>query len=135
MESRMAKQVLTVDQVAYLKEKGWNTQDGSMCWIRRVSGDWDLVANDEWLDRRKDFMKVVTTYTLQDIMEKLPKVIWLKEKYGLSLVIDFPTNRIMYCNTSEDGRIIARYWQNIIEENLLQAAFRIMIWCLEKGYL
>lgn len=131
----MTKQVLTVDQVAYLKEKGWNTQDGSMCWIRQVNGDWDLVANDEWLDRRKDFMKVVTTYTLQDIMEKLPKVIWLKEKYGLSLVIDFPTNRIMYCNTSEDGHITARYWQNIMEENLLQAAFRIMIWCLEKGYL
>lgn len=106
-----------------------------MCWIKRPNSDWELVVNDEWVDRRKDFIKVVTTYTLQDVIEKLPKVIWLKEKYGLSLVIDFSTNRIIYCNTSEDGRIIARYWQSVAEENLLQAAFQTMIWCLEKGYL
>lgn len=135
MESKMVKQVLTVDQVTCLKEKGWNTQDGSMCWIRRVSGDWDLVANDEWLDRRRDFMKVVTTYTLQDIIEKLPKVILLKDGDGLSFMVDFSTNRMMYCGTSDDGRIIAKYWQSIAGEGLLQAAFQTMIWCLEEGYL
>ena len=135
MKNRMIRQVLTVDQVASLKEKGWNTQDGSMCWIRQVNGDWDLVANDAWLNRRKDFMKVVTTYTLQDIMERLPKVIWLKDGNGLSFMMDFSTNRMMYCSTSDDGRIIANYWQIIAGEDLLQAAFRTMIWCLEKGYL
>lgn len=100
-----------------------------------MNGDWDLVANDAWLDRRKNFMKVVTTYTLQDIMEKLPKVIWLKDGNGLSFMVDFSTNRMMYCSTSDDGRIIANYWQSIAGEDLLQAAFRTMIWCLEKGYL
>lgn len=106
-----------------------------MCWIKRLNSEWELVVNDEWIDRRKELMKVVTTYTLQDIMEKLPKVIWLKGGRSLSFVIDCSTNRMMYCDTSEDGRIVARYWQNIIGEDLLQAAFRTMVWCLKKGYM
>lgn len=106
-----------------------------MCWIKHLNANWELAINDEWVERRKDLMKVIYTYTLQDIIERLPKVIWLKDGNGLSFMVDFSTNRMMYCGTSDDGRIIAHYWQSIAGEDLLQAAFQTMIWCLEKGYL
>ena len=83
-----SKQVLLVEQMTHLQELGLDTSDGSMCWCYALSyknAKWELEIYEDVIDQKRDsnFWETLPTYTLQDILDKLPPVI--KKYYWLAI--------------------------------------------------
>lgn len=64
------KQVLSVGQIKHLKKIGFDTSDGSMCFEWNESDPDNMVVTSLDADTNYDYCR--TTYTLQDILDKLP---------------------------------------------------------------
>ena len=68
----MAKQTLSIEQMQHLQELGLDTSNASMCWIKTPNGR-DLTFNDEWMNLEESNLDPVPAYTLQDVLDALPK--------------------------------------------------------------
>lgn len=125
-----SKQVLSVEQMKHLQELGLETSDGSMVfqrdsatrheWVLHVMGYADVSL------REKEF-----TYTLQDILGKLPRYI-----------NDFGTKYKLHIESTFTGAWCVSYKIGICEEfifklsgNLLDAAYEMLCWCIENRYI
>lgn len=64
------KHVLSIEQILHLKELGLDTSDGSMCFEWNESDSDNMVVTSLDADTNYDYCR--TTYTLQDILDKLP---------------------------------------------------------------
>lgn len=68
-----SKQVLSVEQMEHLQELGLDTSDGSMCFEWNDSDSDNMVVTSPDADTNYDYYH--ETYTLQDILDKLPRYI------------------------------------------------------------
>ena len=64
------KQVLSVEQMKHLQKIGFDTSDGSMHFEWNESDSDNMVVTSLDADTNYDYCR--TTYTLQDILDKLP---------------------------------------------------------------
>lgn len=124
------KQVLSVGQMKHLQELGLDTSDASMCWIKDSEGNRFLSVNDEYC-YEMSHLSPVPTYTLQDILDKLPRYI-----------NDFGTKYKLHIEPTFAGPWCISYQMGICEplifelaENLLDAAYDMLCWCIENGYV
>ena len=128
-----SKQVLDVQQMQHLQELGLDTSNASMCWIKTPNGR-DLTFNDEWMNLEESILDPVLAYTLQDVLDALPKEI---SKDGCtwyaSLYIDFENNRIAYGNTDRYGFEV--YHEIMIEKDLIDAAYSMLCWCIDNKFV
>lgn len=119
------KQVLSIDQMKHLQELGLDTSDASMVfqrssatrheWVLHVMGYADVSL------REKEF-----TYTLQDILDKLPPSI----NWNPLIIVG---NSVMYSAGYGEG-----YDEPIKifkEESLLESAYKMLCWCVENRYI
>lgn len=114
------EQVLSIEQMVHLKELGIDTSDASMAWA------WDdVVPNNSVL---MDLGYGGTpTYTIGDLIEKLPKHIE-SDDYPGDLMIDFGSNDLCYANWI--GCEINRHLQSIGFDNgsLKDALYKCICW-------
>jgi hypothetical protein len=124
MKSKLA---LSVEQMKHLQELGLDTSDASMLfqrgsatrheWILHVMGDADVSL------REKEF-----TYTLQDILDKLP--------HYLNPV---PFEQTLFAWMIERDTIAYRNVYECIKQFsntcLIDAAYEMLCWCIENGYI
>ena len=138
----MKNQVLSINQMQHLKELGLDTSKASMCWLKDLTKEiaeekeidmttgWNLDFNN--LDFYKyEWMVGVPTFTLQDILELLPKEISRDGcTWSASLYIDYENNRIAYGNTDRCGFEV--FLETKIEKNLIDAAYQTLCWLKEN---
>lgn len=124
-----SKQVLSVEQMMHLKELGLDTSDGSMCFEWNESDSDNMVATSPDADTNYDYYH--ETYTLQDILSKLPRYI-----------NDFGVMYKMCVEPLFSGPWAISYQKSISEpfivkfsRNLLDAAYEMLCWCIENGYI
>ena len=77
---KIEEQVLSIEQMKHLQELGVDTSDASMCWVAGEDtftdeGEWDLIIPNNFL-----LPYNIPTYTIGDLIEKLPKRIPHKYK-------------------------------------------------------
>ena len=77
---KIEEQVLSIEQMKHLQELGVDTSDASMCWVAGEDastdeGEWDLIIPNNFL-----LPYNIPTYTIADLIEKLPKRIPHKYK-------------------------------------------------------
>lgn len=127
----MSKQCLSIEQMQHLNELGVDIRTASLCWVCLNSEPYLSFYNKDY---PQEDTKVIPAFTLQDILDLLPKDI-CKEgcTWAASLYIDYENNRIAYGNTDRYGFEI--YHERIIEETLIDAAYEMLCWCIENGYL
>lgn len=124
------KQVLSVGQMKHLQELGLDTSDASMCWIKDCEGNRFLSVNDEYC-YEMSHLSPVPTYTLQDILDKLPRYINdFGTKYKLHIE---PTFAGPWCISYQIG--ICEPFVFKLAENPLNAAYEMLCWCIENGYV
>lgn len=126
-----------------LKELGVDTSKASMCYISKYpSCDFD--DGDQTVVVSKDFNKSLynefgPAFTLQDIIELLPAKIQKNAEYDLTIHKDF----LLYSCEGKNKCVACRpliffdsfdTW-NDIEVGLIGAAYEMLIWAAEKGYL
>lgn len=141
----MSKQVLSIEQMQHLQDLGLDTSKASMCWLKDITKEiaegkeidmstgWNLDFNNPEF-YKYEWMEGVPTFTLQDILDVLPKDISREGcTWSASLYIDYENNRIAYGNTDRDGFEI--YYKVPICENIIDAAYEMLCWCIENSYI
>ena len=128
-----SKQVLSIDQMKHLRELGLDTSDASMCWCYALSyknAKWELEIYEDVINQKRDstFWKIIPTYTLQDILDKLPPVI--KKYFCLSIRVS--EYKKMWHVEYEGAGCILSYFHL---KNLIDAAYEMFCWCVENGYI
>lgn len=121
-----SEQVLSIDQMKHLHELGLDTSDASMVfqrgsatrheWVLHVMGYADVSL------REKEF-----TYTLQDILDKLPPSIG-----NNTLALQRHGDKWM-CLYIEPYTRYSLHME--IKEKCIYAAYDMLCWCIENGYI
>lgn len=130
----MKKICLSIDQMLQLKELGVEIKDASMCWVRDPEGNYSLSLHDEYC-YEMSFMNPVPAFTLQDMIDELPKRFQFKMEGNCGRYCDLEIQKlfngwnIMYTELGYDV-------VHLIEsESLLDAAFDMLVWLAKHGYL
>ena len=130
--------VLSIEQMTRLKELGVDTSKASLRYVylptaRSIFNETDELESEPTLFACKpDMLEGYPTFALQDVIELLPKVI-IKEGLYLHLNISITYSKwycfeYSFCNGSQFNSFISR-------ENILDAAYQMLIWVVENGYL
>ena len=128
--------VLSIEQMAKLKELGVDTSKASMCYISKYTSC-DFDDGDEIVVVCNDFNKRLynefgPAFTLQDIIELLPKSILINSvKHWICvspncLLTEF---QVMYVDGDNSYAVMRQ------DQSLLQAAYNMLLWVIENGYL
>lgn len=126
----MKNQVLSINQMQHLKELGVDTSKASMCWLQFGDEDPVLSIHDEYCYESSS-LQATLTFTLQDILELLPKEISRDGcTWSASLYIDYENNRIAYGNTDRYGFEV--FLETKIENRLIDAAYQTLCWLKEN---
>ena len=124
-----SKQLLDVHQMQHLQELGLDTSNASMCWIKDTEGNQHLSVHDEYC-YEASFMNPIPAYTLQDVLDLLPKSIGVEYIYDLCI---FPES-ISYTQFI-GGEINDILFAVPINESLIDAAYSLLCWAIENGYV
>ena len=131
----MAKQTLSIEQMQHLQELGLDTSNASMCWIKTPNGR-DLTFNDEWMNLEESILDPVPAYTLQDVLDALPKFYHIANIGWTKLSIRVNTTKeweIGYVYTDELSKYA--YGCRILGKELIDAAYELFCWCVEWGFV
>jgi hypothetical protein len=119
------KQVLSFKQMKHLQKIGFDTSDGSMCFEWNESDSDNMVVTS--LDADTNYDHCRTTYTLPDILDKLPCFIG-NEVLTIKKFADSYACLYMEPYTRSIG--------NITEgKELIDATYEMLCWCIENGYV
>ena len=129
------KQVLSIEQMQHLQELGLDTSNASAEYYRMSEKmDWFLVFGCRSKEELLDTEENIPAYTLQDVLELLPKEIKPAEKRHW-LRIDLADECIYYYHETIDlmehrDKVFSYYG-----EELIDAAYNALCWCIENGYV
>lgn len=131
-----SKQVLSIEQMKHLQELGLDTSDASMYWKRVSHGSRiDDKSKGKWfLSLQKGFQtcgfmsyETLPTYTLQDILDKLPEHIQIYNFYMFKKVGLW---YFMYTDGYEDKSF---HFEKSLQA--IDAAYYMLCWCIQKGFV
>lgn len=123
-----SKYVLSVEQMIHLQELGLSTSDGSMCFEWNESDADNMVVTSPDADTNYDYYH--ETYTLQDILDKLPTLIIISSDFYKICIEPSCGYWDIYYYKSDATELISKKSENIID-----AAYDMLCWCIENGYV
>ena len=122
---KIEEQVLSIEQMKHLQELGVDTSDASMCWV--ADNEWE--SEEDWhVTIPNNFLmpyNTIPTYTIGDLIEKLPKYYYAKE------------NPIEMCAINGSGAFVVNYY-NIAntyimkDDTIKNALYKLLCWVAEK---
>lgn len=131
----MKEQVLSIEQMKHLQGLGLDTSNASMClccFRENIDEEWELEIYENVLNQKRDstFWETLPTYTLQDILDKLPKRIET-EDYEFELYIYYHENGVSVFYDDGDITQLAFF----SKPTLLESAYEMLCWCIGNGYV
>lgn len=131
-----SKQVLSIEQMKHLQELGFDTGNASMHWQYLPTADAIINGTDEIEEEpclfvsQPNMKHEYPAYTLQDILDKLPKRIET-EDYEFELYIYYHENGVSVFYDDGDITQLAFF----SKPTLLESAYEMLCWCIENGYV
>ena len=126
----MTKQVLDVQQMQHLQELGMKMDyDTLYRYVKFEDTDWLLKPFSD-LNIIGISCKYIPAYTLQDVLDLLPKSIGVEYIYDLCI---FPES-ISYTQFI-GGEINDNLFAVPINESLIDAAYSLLCWAIEKKFV
>lgn len=126
-DKKIMRQVLSIEQMLRLRELGVDTGDASMEWVRDtyIPGlPYELLLKDQ---RTGTTYEKIPAYTLQDILDKLPKQ------------IDEYTLQIRHAHGYWVCEYIKPYYNlGIVEikhDELIDSVYEMLMWCINNGHV
>ena len=127
-----SKQVLDVQQMQHLQELGMKMDyyDTLYSYVKFEDSDWLLKPSSD-LNIIGISCKYIPAYTLQDMLDALPKMIYPFPTHKIGFELWIGSGKIFYANmfNSEDVSKIRD------DEELIDAAYELLVWCIEQGYI
>lgn len=121
----MSKQVLSIEQMNHLQELGLDKSDASMCFEWNESDVDNMVVTSPDANTNYDYYH--ETYTLQDILGKLPCFI---DTYVLTLQKLARTGTCLYMEPYSRSILILKE-----DKEFIDATYEMLCWCIENGYV
>lgn len=131
----MKNQVLSVEQMKHLQKLGVDTSKAKMSWyaIYETLPNWynELNIRDDVFDKN---YPSVPTFTLQDILEMIPKTILFKEEvYHFEMLKGNERYTIGYSRVNDDNDLES--YIVITESNILTCAYETLCWLVRNKYI
>ena len=133
----MSKQCLDVQQMQHLQEMGLKLKETMLYWVV-----YEVGHENNFVTTKENAMEVIDescgmlpAYTLQDVLDALPIEIKYKDK-RCWLCIELADEMIGYYY--EDYHLEHKWvYHEVVmkDENLIDAAYRLLIWVIENGYI
>ena len=131
---KIEEQVLSIEQMKHLQELGVDTSDASMVWIKQDSTLLPDNIKELWLvDTYRDSLKplveqedsdFVQTYTIGDLIEKLPKHFNTKEEQISMVAINGSgAFEVWYDNVPKSNKR---------DGTIKNALYKLLCWVAEK---
>ena len=126
-----SKQVLDVQQMQHLQELGIRMElyTTLFCYVKFEDTDWLLKPISDLSTIGISFY-AIPAYTLQDMLDLLPKSIGVEYIYDLCI---FPES-ISYTQFM-GGEINDNLFEVPINGSIIDAAYSLLCWCIENGYV
>lgn len=135
----MSKQVLDIEQMQHLQELGLELKETSLYWCRihdsrpraaTNNGKWTLCKGKNNPCVAIQHREYIPAYTLQDVLDKLPKQIGFEYIYDLCILPE-SISYIQFIG----GEINDTMYEIPINGKLLDAAYEMLCWCIKEGYV
>ena len=127
---KIEEQVLSIEQMKHLQELGIATSDASMCWLKYTGTDgvvrYLINANDISC-HVMPFMEAFPTYSIGDLIEKLPK----STDFG-DLLIEFCNSDLGYGDWDCSELYDIEALQNFKDKPLKNALYDLLCWVAEN---
>ena len=129
-----SKQVLDVQQMQHLQELGLKLDYNTMLsWIVDERGkDKPLLCiSSEAVDYVDFSHYCLPAYTLQDVLDALPKMIYPFPVHKIGFELWIGSGKIFYANMFNLEDVLkVRY-----DKELIDAAYELLVWCIENCYV
>ena len=116
------EQVLSIEQMKHLQELGVDTSDASMCWVAGEDadeGEWNLIIPNNFL-----LPYNIPTYTIGDLIEKLPKHFYIKEaQISMVAINGSGAFEVWYDNVPKSNKR---------DGTIKNALYKLLCWVAEK---
>ncbi len=129
--------VLSIEQMTRLKQLGVDTSKASLHYVylptaRSIFNETDELESEPTLFAcKQDMLEGYPTFALQDVIELLPKR--LMSDFGdADLIIQPALDATVYVISYEPKNDIIAWFY---DENILDAAYNMLIWVIENGHL
>ena len=134
----MSKQVLSVEQMQHLQELGMELDYNTMLsWILDERGKDKplLYISSEAVDYVDFCHYCLPAYTLQDVLDALPKEI-LYENKRCWASIDLEDGFVGYYYENYSLYYKWAYFEEVMkDESLIDAAYELLVWCIENKFV
>ena len=139
-----SKQVLDIQQMQHLQELGLEMKETMLYWARCVDnnpraathyGKWVLIKGNNAQTVGLMHWEFIPAYTLQDVLDALPKEIKYKDKSCwpcIELTDEFIG--YYYENTYFAHQYVHREFIKI-DESLIDASYQLLCWAIEHGFI
>lgn len=141
----MIKQCLDVQQMQHLQELGLELKETILYWARCVDnnpraathyGKWVLIKGNNAQTVGLMHWEFIPAYTLQDVLDALPKEIKYKEKIcWLSFEISDEHIGYYYNDYLFRPTWVFDERLRVIDESIIDAAYKLLCRCIENGYV
>ena len=132
----MSKQVLSIEQMLHLQELGIDTSNASAS-LYKPDMDTEYMLmfghlkKEELVGNEED----IPSYTLQDVLDALPNRIYDKGAFYLGCY-DIMIDEHDICYAKWCGsEIESTYVEIEIKDNLIDAAYSMLCWCVENKFV
>lgn len=115
----MENQVLTIEQMNVLTNLGIDVSKASCEWSHRPYYGWKFHQKGAGTDSDEEY---IPTFTLQDILKMLPRGWEIGTYVANRNTLTVFLNELGYCHQE-------------VSDSLLEAAFNMLKWCKENGYI
>lgn len=132
----MEQMFLTIEQCRHLQELGLGMSDAIFCLIYKdvdntEAGIIPYQPIKEIYPLKENSDYIIPTYTLQEVLEKLPKEI---DGYLLDPSWDWKSLSYLFFGDQDNwGDDLCLH--KVEGKNLFDSAYVMLCWCLEKGYI
>ena len=119
---KIEEQVLSIEQMKHLQELGVDTSDASMCWVAGEDADeveWNLIIPNNFL-----LPYNIPTYTIGDLIEKLPKHFYIKEaQISMAAINGSGAFQVWYDKVPKSSKS---------DGTIKNALYKLLCWVAEK---
>ena len=140
----MSKQCLDVQQMQHLQELGLNTSNASMLYCDLYDEEYILVESKHRFNKEENAIllegvrnsviyckKVTPAYTLQDVLDALPKMIYPFPVHKIGFELWIGSGKIFYANMFNLEDVLkVRY-----DKELIDAAYSLLCWAIENKFV
>ena len=130
--------VLSIEQMNQLKELGVDTSKASLHYVylptaRSIFNETDELESEPTLFAcNPDMLEGYPTFALQDVIELLPATL---PSSILASELVITKKKISYIDSELFDPPQIDYTEDIVNDNILDAAYNMLIWVIENNYL